>query len=82
MPWDKIKQVIGVQFQCDIFVSINRKGPYFISAVVVEIISRNWVKSSLQFSRVVVLFKSSLIEVDHREICIINLYEVKASEVI
>ena len=39
--WDKIKQVIGVQFQCDIFVSINRKGPYFISAVIVEIISRN-----------------------------------------
>ena len=39
--WDKIKQVIGVQFQCDIFVSINRKGPYFISAVIVEIIGRN-----------------------------------------
>ena len=39
--WDKIKQVIGVQFQCDIFASNNRKGPYFISAVIVEIISRN-----------------------------------------
>ena len=39
--WDEIKQVIGVQFQCDISVSNNRKGPYFISAVIVEIISRN-----------------------------------------